>query len=271
MKMPTSTQGGPVASWEDVRDGLRKLLDPWHQPESSSSQGITISNVRRLFQSHFQLELSVTALGHVRLLDLLKDPRLNDVCTVSTLKSGQFLVLRAHQSRPQQLRPAVPPGVWDPAACTGSFFSLPTLCVMPLALVPLALPQDTARAAWEDCSDCSGALLSPGSSPRNFSVPSLGEKELWKSSKACSSSSESTATSLDCSVSSVSNNETDESLESPRSLSSDSEVSASCNDNDLGGPWQIEVKHTFIDVRSKVACLRLAGGGARQRSLSMPA
>merc|ERR1712012_802935 len=228
---PTGTQGLPVASWEDVRDCLQKLLEP--KPESNSSHGITISNVRRLFQSHFQLDLSVTALGHIRLLDVLKDPRLQDVCTLQSHVSGQFLVMKAHERR--QHSPSVPPGVW------GAFrvFSMPT---DPPPALSLPLPQS---------SDCSAVLLSPGSSPR------CG---FWKACEDCSSTAPSEG-SFDCNLSSLSSDET------PRSLSHEVEESSFREEDSLNDAWQVEVKNTFIDVNR----VEFERSGARQRSRSVPA
>lgn len=257
---PTGTEGDlPVASWEDVRECLLRLLDPWFQPESSNNS-ITMSNVRRLFQTRFQLELSVTALGHVRLLDVLKDPRLHDVCSLHTQRSGQFLVTRPPQKR-QQPCPVAPPGAWDAAAC-GGFFQMSAVPVL-LPFAALDLSQDKMVAAWDDVgSDCSVALLSPGASPRGH----VSWSNPWKS-KGCSTS-ESTAE--DCSLSSVSTDETEEGAESPRSLNGFSEVSACHPDETLGGQWQIEVKNTFIDVRGGCVGQQLVGGGARRRPHSVP-
>merc|ERR1740121_780842 len=81
----------PVASWEDARRGLLQLLASETSPELGV---VTLSNVKRLFRSRFQLELSETALGHSRLFDLLHDVRFRDVCTVQAHRNGQLLVKR---------------------------------------------------------------------------------------------------------------------------------------------------------------------------------
>lgn len=255
-----------MASWEDVREGLQRLLNPWLQPEPSSSSTITISNVRRLFQSRFQLELSVTALGHVRLLDVLKDSRLHDVCVVSSQRSGQLLVTKAECH--QDLYPVSPPGVWDAAgawdtaACTG-FFQVPMLTLPFMSFVS----QDDATA-WEDVhSDCSGALLSPGASPRGCAA----SEQLWKSTESSISESTAVEESHDCNLSSGSSDDIEENLESPRCWSAQAKISACHSHGDIAGPWQIEVRNTFIDLKMGGDGHLRSGGGARQRSHSQPA
>lgn len=113
------------------------FADPQEQIDQG---GLTISNVKRLFLSRFQLELSITALGYTRLRQALSDPSLHDVCTLRTLRSGQVVV--------KQPCPTTPPGVW----------SKPHLDMAVGSVFP-------------------GELLSPDASPRNY-VPL--EEEPWK-------------------------------------------------------------------------------------------
>lgn len=95
----------PVASWEDARVCLLELLS------FKSGRGlISISNVKRLFRSRFQLELSETVLGYTRLFDLLKDPRFADVCCVHTQRNGQVMVGKVQVPRPPGMTAA--PGSW---------------------------------------------------------------------------------------------------------------------------------------------------------------
>jgi len=78
-----------VASWEVARECLRELLRTESNPEPGV---VTLSNVKRLFRSRFQVELSETSLGHSRLFDLLQDVRFRDVCVLQSHKNGQLLV-----------------------------------------------------------------------------------------------------------------------------------------------------------------------------------
>jgi len=82
----------PLATWEEARACLWEILD------SSAMHGqpgvITLSNVKRLFRSRFNLELSETALGHSRLNELLQDPRFGDICTMELQGKSQVVVQR---------------------------------------------------------------------------------------------------------------------------------------------------------------------------------
>merc|ERR1712190_704550 len=95
-QQPVSSKEGtislPVATWEEARKCLLQLLDSESDPELGV---VTLSNMKRLFRSRFQLELSETALGHSRLFDLLRDVRFRDICTLQAHKNGQLLVKRA--------------------------------------------------------------------------------------------------------------------------------------------------------------------------------
>merc|ERR1719343_536001 len=88
----------PLATWEEARTRLRELLNTESNQEACV---VTLSNVKRLFRSRFQLELSETLLGHSRLLDLLQDVRFRDVCILQSNRNGQLLVKRVEG--PQQL------------------------------------------------------------------------------------------------------------------------------------------------------------------------
>lgn len=90
------TNSLPLATWEEARARLLELLDSESNPEPGV---VTLSNVKRLFRSRFQLELSETVLGHSRLFDLLHDVRFRDVCTVQAHGNGQLLVKRAEGPR----------------------------------------------------------------------------------------------------------------------------------------------------------------------------
>jgi len=101
----------PVASWAEARERLWELLNTECNPEPGV---LTLSNVKRLFRSRFELELSETALGHARLFDLLRDVRFRDVCVLQAHKNGQLLVKRAEG--PQQLACQLPvqmPDMWS--------------------------------------------------------------------------------------------------------------------------------------------------------------
>lgn len=78
-----------VVGWELARTKLREIL------QSATIRGagqVPLSNVKRLFRSLHQLELSETALGHSKLTELLQDERFHDICTVQLQDRGYAVV-----------------------------------------------------------------------------------------------------------------------------------------------------------------------------------
>mmetsp|Transcript_24614 Transcript_24614/g.47978 ORF Transcript_24614/g.47978 Transcript_24614/m.47978 type:complete len:476 (-) Transcript_24614:97-1524(-) len=78
-----------VVGWELARTKLREIL------QSATIRGagqVPLSNVKRLFRSLHQLELSETALGHSKLTELLQDSRFHDICTVQLQDRGYAVV-----------------------------------------------------------------------------------------------------------------------------------------------------------------------------------
>jgi len=78
-----------VADWGTARQKLRQILD------TAALRGVhqvPLSNVKRLFRSVFQMELSETALGHAKLSELLQDPRFSDMCSVQLQDRGYAVV-----------------------------------------------------------------------------------------------------------------------------------------------------------------------------------
>lgn len=94
-----STRGmSTLVSWDMMRSCLRETIDSMGQGASS----IPLSNIKRLFRSKFQVELSETALGHAKLSELLQDSRLSDLCSVRLQGHGYVVVplLEASKSQP---------------------------------------------------------------------------------------------------------------------------------------------------------------------------
>jgi len=98
----------PYASWEQVYEGLKALLESSSNPAPNM---ITLSNVKRLFRSHLNLELSETVLGYSRVGDLLQDPRLSCLCRLQALGNGQA-VIRLIESLQPPSQPMSPQGTW---------------------------------------------------------------------------------------------------------------------------------------------------------------
>jgi len=53
---------------------------------------VPLSNIKRLFRSLYQMDLSETALGHSKLTELLQDPRFKDICSVQFQDRGYTVV-----------------------------------------------------------------------------------------------------------------------------------------------------------------------------------
>lgn len=100
---PMRQESCPVVTWEQASIYLRHLLSIYENEPS----GITISNLKRLFRLHFRSELSETALGHVRLLDLLSDWRLHDVCALHVKGNGHFMVTHPWPEASDKTHPAL--------------------------------------------------------------------------------------------------------------------------------------------------------------------
>merc|ERR1719188_2350452 len=75
-----------VADFTQARECLRAIL------ADSSDAGVPLPNVKRLFRSRFQLELSETAFGHCRISDLLQDARFQDICNLQ-LRGHTYVVV----------------------------------------------------------------------------------------------------------------------------------------------------------------------------------
>merc|ERR1712129_671264 len=56
------------------------------------SPQVQLSNVKRLFRSLHQMELSETALGYATLTELLNDPRFRSICEVRAQGRGHVVV-----------------------------------------------------------------------------------------------------------------------------------------------------------------------------------
>jgi len=78
-----------VADWEAARGKMKEILD---FAVLRGESFVPLSNVKRLFRSLHQLELSQTALGHGRLTDLLRDSRFHDICEVRLRECGYIVV-----------------------------------------------------------------------------------------------------------------------------------------------------------------------------------
>jgi len=74
----------PPATLEVVRHYLREILQ--------ANTVVPLSNIKRIFRTRYQTELSETMLGHSRLSDLLQDRRFHDLCTVQLQRNGYAVI-----------------------------------------------------------------------------------------------------------------------------------------------------------------------------------
>lgn len=218
----------PVVSWQEAPAFLQSLLTSHHQAESG---GIKVSNLKRLFRLHYQRELSETVLGHVRLLDLLNDPRLTSVCTLEPQRNSQTMVRAVSPAPTQLLCPVVPPGMWT------------------LPVQTIAVPVMTFAPPLE-VHGVPEQLTSPGSSPRSL-----------YSGDDCGSPIFSGASTAEGSLDSAAASDSDETevLEHDDHDELDEGITH----------WAVGVKNTFIDVDMKD--VRQSSPSSKQRRRSVPA
>lgn len=125
-----------VATWNNVRTSMKDILDT--MPEGS--EFVPLSNLKRVFRSRFNLELSETSLGYPKLSELLQDSRLGEICTVRLQGHGYVVVPLNKTSKD---RPAI-----SLAAGIRSAGQEPLLPLPPaLPALPAAAPAASARRA----------------------------------------------------------------------------------------------------------------------------
>lgn len=86
------------ADWATVKEGMKEIV------AELGGAHVQLSNIKRLFRSKFQTELSETALGHAKLSDLLQDSRLQDICSVKLHGHGYIV-----SAVPMMQAPVAPP------------------------------------------------------------------------------------------------------------------------------------------------------------------
>jgi len=101
---PIKSEVMPIATWDQALIGVRKIMDV----EIDRGQTVVpLSNVKRLFRSRFNLELSETMLGHLKLSDLLQDPKFTYICTVQ-LEGNGYNVIKPSSRRSISLEDWLP-------------------------------------------------------------------------------------------------------------------------------------------------------------------
>merc|ERR1740117_2507404 len=83
----------PFADWNVARSCLKFILEESAVAQDDNGPGIVpLSNVKRLFRSRFEVELSETKLGHSKLSELLQDACFGDLCYVQLEGHGYTVV-----------------------------------------------------------------------------------------------------------------------------------------------------------------------------------
>jgi len=95
----TTAKGAGLGTWDMLRsflEGSLGGLDP--------GEFIPLSNFKRLFKQRHGAELSETALGHAKLSELLRDPRVSELCTVRLRNHGYAVFPGQRPAAPTALR-----------------------------------------------------------------------------------------------------------------------------------------------------------------------
>lgn len=159
------------AAWREAPALLRELLSVVVDPEPGV---MSLSNLKRVFRERFNVELSEARLGHAKLLDLLQDPRFQDVCTVRAQRNGQVEVRRKEVVCPcWQSQTTLPP---EEAGDRVPMWWSP----------PWTSPHVAAPSAWD--------LVSLGVSPQGGSSAAVSDSLCSPSSSSSSSISSTRAT-----------------------------------------------------------------------------
>merc|ERR1719387_1606913 len=79
----------PFADWSTTRACMAEIMDAARYSDEGAER---LANIKRIFRSRYQLELSETALGHTKLSELLNDPQLQDLCHIE-LRNGGYAVV----------------------------------------------------------------------------------------------------------------------------------------------------------------------------------
>jgi hypothetical protein len=93
-----SSSGGKaagLATWQMLRSFLQMTFASM---DGAVAECVPLSNVKRLFRTRHRVELSETALGHAKLSELMRDPRVSDLCSVRLQNHG-YAVFPPQQAR----------------------------------------------------------------------------------------------------------------------------------------------------------------------------
>jgi len=132
----------PIASLEVARKYVLEILD-------AGKGEVPLSNIKRLFRSRFQIELSETSFGYSKLSELLQGPSFSDICRVE-LRGHGYTVIQTGQL------PLIPslttaentvPGFQQAALLDNGSRRVPLCVDEPLAFDDMNAPTDGTQPA----------------------------------------------------------------------------------------------------------------------------
>merc|ERR1719329_1227301 len=89
MTLPQNAGNLSFADWPQTQRCMAEVMEMARTSEEGAER---LANIKRIFRSHYQLELSETMLGHTKLSELLQDPRLVHLCRVELRNGGYAAV-----------------------------------------------------------------------------------------------------------------------------------------------------------------------------------
>merc|ERR1712232_1328472 len=90
----------PCATLQQTQSCLRTILEEASSDVAQGPGQVALSNVKRMFRSQFELELSETTLGHSKLTELLRDQSFRSICYVQLEKHGYTIVQVVQPEKP---------------------------------------------------------------------------------------------------------------------------------------------------------------------------
>lgn len=183
-KASTASSGLPIASWDTALSILGEILDGTGSAVGSSPTPVPLSNVKRIFRSHFKMELSETALGYSKLSDFLQDPRCTAMCNIKLEGHGYVIEKVTRDPADEQAGAAELPE--QPQACSTpqlKYRRAPELFSWSLPVDAISCPfldSFQGYASTDTGSPSMSLTSSLVATPTRVASPPLDSQEPWK-------------------------------------------------------------------------------------------
>jgi len=137
-----------------------------------ASPRVPLSNIKRIFRSEFQTELSETALGYPKLSELFQDPRLEGICTTSLTKLGHEIVAPSPPAACRRRSPRVAPLSMEliDIGVSAAFMPTPSPNKVGVASVPLPTLLRALHAAPSAGGNPAPPLVEKATLPEDFEL-----------------------------------------------------------------------------------------------------